>query len=85
MATRAIPIRTGSLRDAAHDIAECFSEHSLLTYASAIAFRAIVALVVIVKVDWPSTIDRLRAWWAARRGRPKPPPIRDSLMPDPPS
>ena len=45
MATRAIPIRTGSLRDAAHDIAECFSEHSLLTYASAIAFRAIVALV----------------------------------------
>ena len=45
MATRAIPIRTSSLRDAAHDVAECFSEHSLLTYASAIAFRAIVALV----------------------------------------
>ena len=45
MATRAIPIRIGSLRDAARDIAECFSEHSLLTYASAIAFRAIVALV----------------------------------------
>ena len=45
MSTRAIPIRTGRLRDAAHDIAECFSEHSLLTYASAIAFRAIVALV----------------------------------------
>jgi membrane protein len=45
MATRAIPIRTGSVRDAAHDVAECFSEHSLLAYASAIAFRAIVALV----------------------------------------
>jgi len=45
MATRAIPIRTGSLRDAARELAECFSEHSLLTYASAIAFRAIVALV----------------------------------------
>lgn len=45
MVTRAIPIRTDSLRDAAHDVAECFSEHSLLTYASAIAFRAIVALV----------------------------------------
>jgi len=45
MSTRAIPIGTGSLRDAAHDIAACFSEHSLLTYASAIAFRAIVALV----------------------------------------
>ena len=40
----------------------------------------IVALVVIVKVDWPSAIDRLRAWWAGRRGRPKPPPIRDTLV-----
>ena len=45
MATRAIPIRTSSVRNAAHDLAECFSEHSLLIYASAIAFRAIVALV----------------------------------------
>lgn len=45
MATRALPIRTDSLRDAAHDVATCFSEHSLLTYASAIAFRALVAVV----------------------------------------
>jgi membrane protein len=45
MATRAIPFRTDSLRDAAHDIAECFSEHSLLIYASAIAYRALIALV----------------------------------------
>ena len=45
MSTRAIPIRTDGLRAAAHDIAECFSEHSLLTYASAIAFRALIALV----------------------------------------
>ena len=45
MSTRAIPFRTDSLRGAVHDIAECFSEHSLLTYASAIAYRALIALV----------------------------------------
>jgi uncharacterized membrane protein YdjX (TVP38/TMEM64 family) len=58
-----------------------------LTSPQAIATQliSIALLVVFVKVDWPSTIDRLRAWWAARRGRPKPPPIRDSLMRNPPS
>ena len=45
MATRADSIRTSNLRATAHDVAECFAEHSLLTYASAIAFRALVALV----------------------------------------
>lgn len=45
MATRALPIRTSSVRDAVQDIAACFSEHSLLTYASAIAYRALIALV----------------------------------------
>ena len=45
MATRTLPIRTGSVRDAAQDVAACFSEHSLLTYASAIAYRALIALV----------------------------------------
>ena len=53
-----------------------------LTSPQAIATQvlAIVALVVIVKVDWPTTIDRVRGWWAARRGRPKPPPIRDTVL-----
>ena len=45
MATRAATVRFGSLRDTAHDLIACFSEHALLTYASAIAFRALVALV----------------------------------------
>ena len=45
MATRADSIRTSSLRATAQDVAECFAEHGLLTYASAIAFRALVALV----------------------------------------
>jgi membrane protein len=45
VATRAAPLRIGSLRDNASEVARCFSEHALLTYASAIAFRALVALV----------------------------------------
>jgi len=45
VATRADSISTSNLRATAHDVAECFAEHGLLTYASAIAFRALVALV----------------------------------------
>ena len=52
--------------------------------AIAIQLIALAVLVVVVKVDWPSAIDKLRAWWAARRGRPKPRPIRETLMPTSP-
>jgi membrane protein len=45
VATRADFIRASGLRATAHDVADCFAEHGLLTYASAIAFRALVALV----------------------------------------
>jgi membrane protein len=45
VATRAVPIRIGRLREGARATAECFTEHGLLTYASAISFRALVALV----------------------------------------
>ncbi len=45
MATRAVTIRTGRLRSTARELGECFSEHALLTYASAISFRALIALV----------------------------------------
>lgn len=45
MATRAASIRTGSFRRTVHELGECFSEHALLTYASAISFRALIALV----------------------------------------
>lgn len=48
MATRAATIRTSRLRSAARGLAECFSEHALLTYASAISFRALIALVPLV-------------------------------------
>jgi membrane protein len=45
VATRADSIRKSNLRATAQDVAECFAEHGLLTYASAIAFRTLVALV----------------------------------------
>jgi membrane protein len=45
VATRADFIRASGLRATAHDVADCFAEHGLLTYASAIAFRALVSLV----------------------------------------
>jgi membrane protein len=45
VAARADSIRKSNLRATAQDVAECFAEHGLLTYASAIAFRTLVALV----------------------------------------
>ena len=45
MATRAAPIRFGRARETAHELGVVFAEHGLLTFASAIAFRALVALV----------------------------------------
>jgi membrane protein len=45
MATRVERLRLDRVRALARDIAAAFSEHGLFTYASAIAFRALVALV----------------------------------------
>lgn len=65
---------------AAHNsLSHVFSKGLASPQAIAVQVVAIVLLIVIVKVDWPSAIDRVRAWWAARHGRPAPPPIRDSL------
>jgi membrane protein len=45
MATRVASMRVGGLRETVREVGEAFSEHGLLTYASAIAFRALVAVV----------------------------------------
>jgi hypothetical protein len=67
--------------NAAHQsVAKLFQQGFTSPQAIAIQLIAIALLVVIVRVDWPSGIDKLRAWWAARHGQPKPPPIRDTLM-----
>jgi membrane protein len=45
MATRAPSIRLGGARTTLFEVGRVFAKHGLLTYASAIAFRALVALV----------------------------------------
>jgi uncharacterized membrane protein YdjX (TVP38/TMEM64 family) len=53
-----------------------FSPEAIITQLIGVAL-----LIAIVFVNWPSVIDKARGWWAARRGRPAPPPIRNSALP----
>ena len=48
--------------------------------AIAFGLLGLVGLVVFVRVDWISVIDRVRAWDARRRGRPAPPSIREQIQ-----
>lgn len=75
----------GAASAAHNSVAKLFRHGFTSPQAIATQLIAVGVLVVIVRVDWPSTIDKLRAWWAARRGRPEPPPIRETLMADPPT
>lgn len=69
---------------AAHNsLRHLFSKGWASPQAIAVQLVAIAALIITVKVDWPSTIDRIRAWWAVRHGQPKPAPIRDRLLAEP--
>jgi hypothetical protein len=74
----------GAASAAHQSVAKLFRQGFTSPQAIAIQLIALAVLVVIVKVDWPSAIDKLRAWWAARRGRPKPRPIREMLTADSP-
>jgi membrane protein YqaA with SNARE-associated domain len=68
---------------AAHDsVAKLFRRGFTSPEAIAVQLVALALLVAIVRIDWPSRLDTLRAWWAARRGRPKPRPIRETLTAD---
>jgi hypothetical protein len=77
-------VYVGAASAAHHSVAKLFRQGFTSPQAIAVQLVAVALLVAIVTVDWPSTIDRLRAWWAARHGRPKPRPIRESLTADPP-
>jgi hypothetical protein len=77
-------VYVGAASAAHQSVTKLFRQGFTSPQAIAVQVAAIAVLVVIVTVDWPSTIDRLRAWWADRHGRPKPRPIRESLMADPP-
>jgi membrane protein YqaA with SNARE-associated domain len=70
---------------AAHDsVAKLFRQGFTSPEAIAVQLVALALLVAIVRIDWPSRLDTLRAWWAGRRGRPKPRPIRETLTVDSP-
>ncbi len=47
-----------------------FSPQTIVTEVLSIAL-----LVATLLIDWPTVIDKLRGWWAVRRGRPAPAPI----------
>jgi uncharacterized membrane protein YdjX (TVP38/TMEM64 family) len=67
---------------AAHDsLKHVFDQGFFSPQAIATQAAGVVLLVAIVLIDWPSVIDRLRGWWATRRGRPAPPSIRESVPP----
>lgn len=66
---------------AAHDsLSRLFDRGLFSPQAIATQLIGVAALVAIVLVDWPAVIDRTRGWWAARRGRPAPPPIRQAAL-----
>jgi hypothetical protein len=66
---------------AAHDsLSHLFDKGLLSPQAIATQIIGIAVLMAIVFIDWPPIIDKGRGWWAARRGRPAPPPIRQTAL-----
>jgi membrane protein YqaA with SNARE-associated domain len=74
----------GAATAAHNSVANVFRRGFTSPQAIAAQLIAVALVVALVSVDWLSTIDKLRAWWAGRRGRPKPRPIRETLMPGSP-
>jgi uncharacterized membrane protein YdjX (TVP38/TMEM64 family) len=68
---------------AAHDsLSRLFDKGLFSPEAIATQFIGIAVLIAIVFIDWPAVTDNVRGWWAARRGQPVPPPIRQSARPE---
>jgi hypothetical protein len=66
---------------AAHDSLSRLFDKGLFSFEAIVTqLIGVAVLIAIVFVDWPSVIDKARGWWAARRGRPAPPPIRNSAL-----
>jgi hypothetical protein len=72
-------IYVGGASAAHDDLTRLFDRGLFSPQAIAIQVAGIVLLIVLVLIDWPSVIDKLRAFWAARRGRRAPAPIRETL------
>jgi hypothetical protein len=75
-------IYVGAASAAHHSLRRVFDKGLFSPQAIATQVVAVGLVIAMVVVDWPSVIDKVRAWWAARRGRPAPPPIRQTLLPD---
>jgi uncharacterized membrane protein YdjX (TVP38/TMEM64 family) len=74
-----------TVASAAHDsLRHIFDQGLLSPQAIATQLIGIAVLLAIVFIDWPSVIDKVRGWWAARRGRPAPTPIRELVLPQTP-
>jgi hypothetical protein len=72
-------IYLGAASAAHQSVSRLFTKGLLSPQAIATELIGVVLLIAVILVDWPSVIDKVRGWWAARRGRPAPPPIRESL------
>jgi len=69
-----------SAASAAHQsLGRLFTKGLFSPQAIATELLGLALLLAVLLIDWPSAIDRVRAWWAARRGRPAPPSIRQGL------
>ena len=78
-------IYVGAASAAHQGLDRLFTRGLFSPQAIATELIGVVLLIAIVLIDWPSVIDRARTWWAVKRGRPAPPSIRQSLLPDPSS
>jgi hypothetical protein len=71
-----------SAASAAHDsLSRLFDKGLFSPEALATQFIGFAVLIAVVLLDWPAIIDTARGWWAARRGQPAPPSIRESALP----
>ena len=67
---------------AAHDsLSRLFEGGLVSTEAIITQLIGVALLIVIVCIDWPAVIDKARGRLASSRGRPAPPPIRNSALP----
>ena len=73
-------IYVGTASAAHKSLGGLFGKGLFSLQAIATELIGVALLIATIVVDWPSVIDKLRGWWAARRGRPAPPPIRQALQ-----
>lgn len=72
------PIYVGAASAAQDSLSRLFDKGLFSAEAIATQLIGIAVLIAIVFIDWPAVIDKARGWWAARRGKPAPPSIRQS-------